>query len=323
MERAFRWAFIGTGVLATKVAREIAASGRHELAAVYTRNPEKCAAFAARYGALAAGSAREAIEAAGVQGVYVVTPHTSHLEYARMALEAGKPVLCEKPVSTDAGKVAELIALSEEKGVYFSEGMWTWFSPVARQVKRWLDAGEYGALKKVHMTYHLRSIGYASRVSDPNLAGGALLDIGIYPVTYLYRLFGRPERLECRGEVRGGIDTGEEIALYYPGGLTATVSASILDFRGLERLELCGEKAKTILPFYHNAGRVSLWRRGHFPEVFRGDGSMLNEFDRVAEEIRAGRTESAYVPHSATLAVMELLDECRRQMGLVYPFEKG
>lgn len=321
MSKQFGWAFIGAGTLGNKVAKEITASGRHKIVSVYVRNQEKRQEFAVKYNALSAFSPEEAMSAAGVDGVYIVTPHTSHYEYAKQALEMGIPVLCEKPVSTDANKIAELIRISQEKGVYFTEGMWTWFSPVANKVKEWFDAGEYGDLQKFHMTYHMKSINYAPRVSDPNLGGGALLDITIYPITYAIRLLGRPEKIQCNGTVQKGIDTDEEITLTFPGGKVCTISASILDMKGLEKLTLVGSKAKTSLRFYHSMNKVKINRFNGKNETFKGSGSMLNEFDIVSKEIREGLTESRFVPQQTTLDVMEIIDECRRQIGLVYPFE--
>lgn len=322
METVFHWAFIGAGTLAKNVAKEITASGRHKIVSVYTRNPEKCAAFAQQYQAFAAASAEEAINHPGVDGVYVVTPHTSHAQYAMLAMDLGKPVLCEKPITTDAKIAAEMIRRSREKGVYFTEAMWTWFSPIANQVKKWLDDGEYGDIEHLSMTYHLSSIHYAPRVADPNVGGGALLDIGIYPLTYIYRLFGKPLSVRCVGTLRDGIDTDEEIELTYPGGKVYRASVSILDFKGMEALRISGTKAKTRLFFYHSTNKVKLVRKSGKKEKLKAYGGMLNEFDLVASEIREGLTESRFVPHQATLDVMEIMDECRRQMGLVYPFEK-
>ena len=321
-DRTFHWAFIGAGTLARQVAKEITASGRHRIVSVYTRTPEKCAEFAAQYGAIAAGSAEEAMTAPGVDGVYIVTPHTSHAQYALQALDLGKSVLCEKPVTTDGAQTREIIAKSREKGVYFAEAMWTWFSPIARQVKSWMDAGEYGDVKSLRFTYHMKSINYAPRVSDPNLAGGALLDIGIYPLTYACRLLGKPDRIECTGRLQGGIDTGEEIRLIYPG-TECTISTSITDYRGLEKMTLRGTRAHTTLWLFHMAGSVRLSRFPRRGKRFRADGGMLNEFDLVAEEIRKGLTESLCVPHQATMDVMDMMDECIRQMHLVYTFESG
>ncbi|MBQ8094271.1 MAG: Gfo/Idh/MocA family oxidoreductase [Clostridia bacterium] len=323
MSRVFNWAFIGAGRLADEVAKEITASGRHKIVSVYTRNPEKCKAFAAKYGAFAVDNAREAMDRTDIDGVYIVTPHTSHAEYALLAMDLGKPVLCEKPVTTDAKLAAEMIHCSREKGIYFAEAMWTWFSPIANQVKCWLDRGEYGEILSCHMSYHLNSINYAPRVSDPNVAGGALLDVAIYPITYIYRLFGKPSSISCQGILKDGIDTGEEIVMTYPGGKQYTASVSIVDYKGLEMMELRGTKAVTKLPFFHAANAVRICRFHAKNRHLRAYGGKLVEFDIAASEIRHGLTESRYVPHQATLDVMNMLDDCRRQMGLVYPFEKA
>ena len=322
MDQVFRWAFIGTGRLAGEVAKEITASGKHRIVSVYTRRPEKCAEFAAAYGAFAAGTAEEAVSRPDVDGVYIVTPHTSHAEYAITAMRAGKPVLCEKPITTDTRQAEEMIRVSREQDVYFAEAMWTWFAPVANKVTEWLDAGEYGEIRECHLNYRGQGKYYAPRVMDPAVAGGALLDIGIYPITYIYRLFGEPEAIECKGVLRNGIDIGEDIRMIYPGGKVYTLSTSLDDDRETENLTLTGTKGITKLTNFHFANSVTLERTEGEAETFSGYGGMLNEFDLAAAEIRAGKKESAYVPHSATLAVMKLMDECRRQMGLVYPFEK-
>lgn len=322
MEQAFRWAFIGTGRLAGEAAKEITASGRHRIVSVYTRRPEKCREFAAAFGAYAAETAEDAVFRPDVDGVYVVTPHTSHAEYAEAALRAGKPVLCEKPLTTDAEQAEKLIRLSRERGVYLAEAMWTWFSPVARQVKAWLDAGGYGEILKCHLNYRGMGVRYAPRVTDPAAAGGALLDIGVYPITYVYRLFGMPESIVCAGILADGIDWGENVRMLYPDGKVCTLSTSLNDPEGTEDLTLTGTKGKTFLPGFHCANGVTLEKEAGGTETFGAYGGLLNEFDLAASEIRAGRTESAFVPHRATLDVMKLMDECRKQMGLVYPFER-
>ena len=320
---AFNWCFIGAGTLANTVAKAILPSGRHRIAAVYTRRAQKCREFAGKYGAAAYDSAGAAIGAPDVDGVYIVTPHTSHYEYAKLALSTGRPVLCEKPITVTAREAAELFALAAEKGVYLAEAMWTWFSPIAWKVKQWYDAGELGALHRAEARYHIDSRRYAARCTDPNLAGGALLDVGIYPITYLYRLFGKPSEVRCTGRLEGGIDLGEDVIMSYPNGPTCTASISMCDFKGLEKIRLDGGKGRVKYYFFHNANRVKLVRRRGRSEVFKADGGYLNEFDMVAGEIRSGLTQSLLVPPGATTDVMEILDECRRQMKLVYPFEKA
>ena len=322
MSNAFRWCFIGTGTLANTVAREITASGRHEIVSVFTRRIEKAREFTEKFGGTPYDNAEAAITDPNVDAVYVVTPHNSHYPYVKQALMLGKPVLCEKAFTVDAKQTRELIELAREKRVYLAEAMWTWFGPVAQQVKRWVDDGEYGEIKKIVANYHMNSKNYAPRVADPNMAGGALLDIGVYPITYLYRLFGRPVAVKCTGELSGGVDMKEDVALTFKNGKTFVASASIDDYNGLERFAIIGDRAKTSIWFFHMAKKAKLARRQGSSEIFRGDGGYLNEFDCVAGEIREGLNESRLMPLQATQDVMEIMDECRRQMGLVYPFEK-
>ena len=323
MSDIFRWCFIGTGTLANVVARTILPSGRHEIASVFTRRIEKAREFTEKYGGTPCDDAEAAIRDPRVDAVYVVTPHNSHHEYVKLALELGKPVLCEKPCTVDAAQTRELIELARARKIYLAEAMWTWFSPVARQVKRWVDAGEYGEIRRIVANYHMNSKNYAPRVSDPSKAGGALLDVGIYPITYLYRLFGRPVAVKCAGKLAGGVDLWENVELTFGNGKTFTASASIDDYKGLERFLIAGDKGRTSIWFFHSANKARLVRRHGPGERVKGDGGYLNEFDCVAKEIREGLTESRCVPLDCTLAVMEIMDECRRQMGLVYPFEKG
>lgn len=317
----FNWCFIGAGRLANTVAQELLPSGRHRIAAVYTRNSQKCRDFADSCGSTAYDSAEAAICAPEVDCVYIVTPHTSHYAYAKLALSLGKPVLCEKPITITAPEAAELFALAKEKGVYLAEAMWTWFSPVAQRVKQWYDAGELGEVRRAEAHFHI-DLRDRARVIDPRLAGGALLDLGIYPITYLYRMFGKPTRVQCTGRLEGGIDLYEDVAMTFSNGLTATASASMCDPARLDQVCLDGSSGQIKYDDFHAANQAVLIRNGGQEEVFQADGSYLNEFDVVAGEIRRGLTQSLLVPPTATLEVMEILDECRRQLGLVYPFEQ-
>lgn len=318
----FGWCFIGTGRLAYQVAAEILGSGRHRIVSAYSRRVESAWEFTGKFGGGAFETAGEAIGAPGVDGVYVVTPHNAHYEYVKAALELGKSVLCEKPFTTDAGQTRELFELAEEKGVYLAEAMWTWFSPVAQKVKAWLEDGEFGRIESVTANYRLDMRNYATRLTDPARAGGALLDIGVYPITYLYRLFGRPERVVCAGVLEDGIDLEENVDMTFPGGQTYRASVSMREVEGVESFAIDGTKAKIAIPWFHMAGEAKLERKNGPAETFTGDGGYLNEFDVAAKEIRSGARESARVPKRATIDVMEIMDACRRQMGLVYPFEK-
>jgi len=317
---SFRWCFIGAGKLANIVADQITASGRHQVASVYTRTPGKGQAFAEACGAKAYLSAEQAIAAPGVEAVYIATTHPSHYQFARLALEMGKPVLCEKPMTMRGGETEALFRLAKEKQLYLSEAMWTWFAPAARQVERWVREGAFGAIEKVHVHMCGEGWKYAPRVTDPAAGGGALLDLGVYAFTYLYRLFGYPRSMRCKSQIVGGIDRSDEIELEFAEGLRATIALDLYNNDG-EWLLIEGDRASIRFPHFHWAHEVRLCRKDGTAVDFSEAGGYLNEFDLVVGEIRAGKTESEYVPPRQTMDVMRLLDEARDQVGLRYPFE--
>lgn len=315
----FRWAYVGSGNIAKSTARSIT-KGEHRITAVYSRNAEKAKAFAAKQGAKAFGSFDELLKDGEFDGVYIATPHTSHLEYSLKSMAAKKPVLCEKPVGVSTAEVDKMIAASKENGVYFCEAMWTWFSDVALTVKKWIKDGRLGEIKSVHIDYAFPGLMMSknSRVLLPETAGGALLDVGIYPITYCYNLFGCPESVKCSGTIKNGIDVEETVTLGY-NGFDCTLCMSLSKLK--EGCKIIGTKGEITVPMFHMAGVATLKADGK-KETFKGKTNYLTEFTRVAEEIRNGKTESDFIPFEATRNCMLIMDECRKQMNLVYPFEK-
>ncbi len=316
----FRWAYIGSGSIACSTAKDIT-KGNHSVASVYSRNYEKAKDFAEKYGATAYDDFYSAICRDDVDGVYIATPHTSHVEYAAECMKKGKPVLCEKPVGVSLKDVDSLIDTAKATDTYFCEAMWTWFSDVALTVKKWVQNGEIGEIREVVINYAFPGIMMpkTSRVLMPETAGGALLDIGIYPITYCYNLFGYPEEIHCKGKIRNGIDISEKVILQYEG-FKCTLNMSLCYVR--ENCLIVGSKGKISLPvFFHMASRAIL-KNEKGKTVFEGKTDYLTEFTKVAEEIKEGRKESRFIPFEATRDCMRIMDECRRQMGLVYPFEK-
>lgn len=313
----FRWCYIGAGSIARNTASNIE-RGEHVVSSVYSRSYEKACDFAKKHNAKAYETVKEAIR--DCDAVYIATPHTSHVEYALEAMKEGKPVLCEKPVGVCEKDVDTLISAAKENGVYFCEAMWTWFSPVALKVKEWVKNGEIGEIKTVTINYAFPGImkPKTSRVRDPKTAGGALLDIGIYPITYCYNLFGYPDEIKCEGDIEDGIDVAERITLRYG----ETVCKLNMSFKYLkEDCTILGTKGKISLPLFHVAPVAKL-KSETKKERFTGITDYLTEFNAVAKEIREGKKESEYVPFETTKQCMRIMDECRRQMGLVYPFEK-
>lgn len=319
---SFNWCFIGCGKLAHTVAEQMKKHEGHKIVSCYTRNFEKCSAFAKTYGAIAYDNAKDAILHDGVDAVYVVTPHNAHHRFTKAALLLEKPVFCEKAFTVTADETEELISLANEKNLYLAEAMWTWFSPAANKVKEWVDTGAIGKVSGADFTYHMMSVNYAPRNSDPRRAGGALLNITVYPIAYAYRLFGYPTSIESEGKIVDGIDHGEEIKMTFAGGEVVNISASMVDTKGFERMTIYGDKGKIKAPLYHASGITSLQRGPLNSKLFLSGGNLFNsymyEFDKVAEEIRRGLTESEVYPLKSTLDVMKIMDEIRGQIGLVY-----
>lgn len=315
----FRWAYIGSGSIANSTARDII-KGNHRIVSVYSRNIEKARTFADKFEADALNDFDSAVNREDVDGVYIATPHTSHIEYAVRAMKLGKSVLCEKPVGVSLKEVEAAIETAKSENIYFCEAMWTWFSDVALTVKKWVHSGEIGEIRDVVINYAFPGIlmPKTSRVLTPETAGGALLDIGIYPITYCYNLFGIPDKIHCTGKIKNGIDIAETVILEY-NGFKCTLNMSLCRLK--ENCLIKGSRGTVSLPaFFHMASKAIL-KNEKGSKTFNGKTDYLTEFTRVAEEIRQGKTESDFIPFEATRECMRIMDECRKQMKLVYPFE--
>ena len=150
-----------------------------------------------------------------------------HADYVRRCLAAGAPVLCEKPFTLNAAEAASLFRLAREKGLYLSEAMWTWHNAAAQKVRSWVRGGAVGRVRSLRAVYAypLTLMPCRRRLLSAEGGGGALLDIGVYPVRYVYELFGMPDSVACTGRLRGGVDLGEKIAMRYPS-FTAEIAVS-------------------------------------------------------------------------------------------------
>lgn len=229
-------------------------------------------------------------------------------------------MLCEKPFTVNRAEAEEIFRLAREKGVYGSEAMWTWHNATAMKVKEWVDSGRLGEIKEVKASYAWPLVRYAiPRLTANEMIGGALMDIGIYAVTYAYRLFGMPERVECTGHTEGGVDFGEHIRMIYPG-FAVDVNVAI-DQEGGEYFHIFGAEGSIKVPLFHTADRAE-WH-GESRETFECKANMYDvQFLNVAREIRAGCAEGEMVQAKHTLDVMGLLDTCHKQMGVIYPSER-
>lgn len=316
----FGWCFIGTGGIAHSAAKAILPTGLHTIASVYSRTFANAQKFASKYHATSYQTLEQAVLADGVDAVYIGTSNNTHFALAKQCLRLGKPVLLEKPFTITKHEAEELFALAKEKNVYLVEAMWTWFAPVPNKIQSLVSSGEIGTVQNVKLTYGLPGAKFLRRLRDPHQGGGALLDVGVYPITYAYRLFGKPVRIICTGALTDGVDLSEHVSLQFKNGLTVNANISVERWLG-EVIRIVGTEGVIEHPLYHCRGKATLKKQGEKKQKLIGNPGLDNEFNLVAMEIRAGKKTSDFIPPQATLDVMEILDTCRAQLGLVFPFE--
>lgn len=329
MVKPFGWAYLGAGHIAHATAEAILRSGHHRIVSVWNRHPEKAITFAKTFGATAFPTVEEAILAPEVEGVYLATAHDAHLPLAIQAITLGKPLLIEKPITVNHHQTQALFDLATRQQIYVVEAMWTWFNLTAKQVQSWIQEGKLGKITKVKATYgyDFRNVPLSSRLRNPLHAGGALLDIGIYPIHYCYQLFGNPTHLHCQAILQDGVDMRDHIMLTYDGFQADLTIA--FDETLPEEFVIEGTLGTILVPQFHMASEATLMTREgttrYVDPTFQAKLGVpqfwANQFDWVAKEIRAGLTQSQWITHSMSLAVMNLLDACRQNIGLRYPFE--
>ena len=325
MNPRIRWGIIATGNIAGQFARDLALLPDHEIVAVGSRTMERATAFAAEHGIGRAYDNYPAVaEDPDVDIIYIATPHTDHLPTARHALLNGTAVLCEKPFTVNAREARELIALAEEKGLFLMEAMWMRCNPLHLRVRELVESGAIGEPRAVQA-----DLGFVAayepegRLFAPDLAGGALLDVGVYPVSLAHHLLGAPQSVAATGTLAPtGVDASVGISLSYANGAVASLATSITG-----TLPNAASVAGTdgwieLPPEFQHTDRLVIHRPDKEPETFSvslvGVGYTYEAVE-VARCLRAGETQSPLVPWADTLAVMEVLDTVRQQIGVRYP----
>jgi predicted dehydrogenase len=325
-----RWGVIGTGKIASTFCRDLQLLGDHRLVAVGSRSQHRAEEFAARFGGPTAhGSYDALVTDDDVDVVYVATPHPAHAEDALLALDSGKPVLVEKPFTVNAEQAEQVVAAARAQHVFCMEAMWTRFLPHMRRIRQLLDSGVLGDIRTVIADHGQRFLppDPTSRLYDPALGGGALLDLGIYPLSFASYVLGTPARVTAVGdETTTGVDAQTSMLLQYDGGahavLTTTLGAktptraSITGTQG--RIEIDGLFYQpTSFTLHTLSGAVE-----HFAEPRIGQG-LRHQATEVGRCLHEGRLESPTMPLDETVAIMRTMDEIRRQIGLHYPSETG
>jgi predicted dehydrogenase len=324
---ALRWGILGTGWIAHEQTTDLLGNG-FVVTAVGSRTQESADIFAAEFGIPTAHGSYEALVAdPNVDAIYVSTPHPFHAANATLALNAGKHVLVEKAFTINAGEARSVVELAAEKNLVVLEAMWTRFLPHMLRIREIIAAGTIGEVRTL-LADHNQDLPKdpAHRLNNPALGGGALLDLGIYPVSFAHDLFGAPSTIQANAaKTVTGVDRQTAIVLSYADGQQAVLHTA-LDTLGPNRAAVIG-----------TLGRIeidSVWYTPTPFTVFDNQGSVIEQFDQPVQNrgmqyqawelerlVAAGLVAGDILPASESVQIMETLDEIRRQIGLVYPGE--
>lgn len=320
-----RWGILGAGHIARTFAADARLTGA-SVVAIGSRSQAKAEAFAVENGIPAAvGSYDELVSRDDVDAVYVATPHSAHRDAAMLALNAGKPVLVEKAFARNAAEAREIQATARERGLFAMEAMWSRFLPHMVAARALIEAGAIGSVVEV-VADHCQALTHVARLVEPELAGGALLDLGVYPISFIHSLLGTPDEVRTRGtRLATGVDATSTSALIY-GSVVAVATTSLLAVSS-NRAWVSGTEGYIEFgrEFYRpESGGITLVRPGEEPLVYApavpGTGFQY-EIAEASRCIDAGLTESPTFPVEASVQVMTVLDEVRRQLGVRYPGE--
>lgn len=318
-----RWGILGSGWIAERFIESVRAHTTQDIVAVGSRNKARAEEFASRMGLKQAyGDYQEFVASDDLDVIYVATPHSSHHEGVTLALNAGKHAFVEKPIALNRAQAAEMVELARRKKLFFAEALWTFFLPKFDVLRQLFETKAIGQIKSVYTDYG-EYFSRDHRIFDPKLAGGPLLDLGTYQVSFLAEIFGVPERVVGLGQSD-------------PSGVNGQLSAILTDAEGNQ-----GTMSTTLYGFtptnaaiVGTEGTIRFDGPFHLPgsfEVISADGSktlryeepsgrhfegLFYEAAEVARRITAGELETPFRPLDASLDTMATLDMIRRSIGI-------
>ncbi|MDC6351669.1 Gfo/Idh/MocA family oxidoreductase [Zeaxanthinibacter sp. PT1] len=326
MKQKIRWGIIGLGKIAHSFAKDLQLVEEAELYAVASRSKDKAVDFGEAYGVRETfGSYEELFNCNEVDVVYIATPHMAHCDWSIKAMEAGKAVLCEKPLGVNSREVESMIEASGKNNVFLMEALWSRFNPSIAKVKELVDAGELGSVKYLHADFAFYALDRSEegRLLNPSLAGGSLLDIGIYPIFLAYLMLGVPDRILSTTKSHStGVEVQAAMILEYPGSMALLYSG--LTSRSEMKAEISASRGSFYLHSrWHESQGYTIDRSGkqeyfELPTIGKG---YSHEIMEVHECLRSGKTQSALWSHQNSLELVGILDQVRQQNDLLFPFE--
>ncbi|MBC7631980.1 Gfo/Idh/MocA family oxidoreductase [Aeromicrobium sp.] len=319
-----RWGILATGKIAATFATDLALVPGSVLAAVGSRHPEAAREFAERFGgARAHGSYEDLAADDEVDVIYVATPHGRHLEDVMTCFEAGKAVLCEKALTMNVADTETLVAEARSRRLFFAEAMWMRANPNIRRIRQMVEEGACGQIRQVRAELGFVAPRDRARLWDPALGASALLDVGIYPLTFAHLVLGEPEAIVAAGTLSGGIDVNAGATMTYASGAVANIAWNQVA-RSDNRASIAGDGGLIEVParFHHPTafsytqgaeGRGGPVETIGLPVTGRG---YAHEIEEVASCLRAGATESALLPLDETVSLMRQMADILHQLGV-------
>ena len=329
MAEKIRWGILSTGNIAKQFARGLAVMDDAELLAVASRSQESADIFGDAFNVERRYASYEALtEDSDVDAVYIGTPHPFHKENALLCLQHRKAVLCEKPFAINAREAKEVIDFARQRQIFMMEAIWTRFLPIMVKLRELLAEGVIGEVRMLNVDFGFRTrFNPEHRLFKPALGGGALLDVGVYPVSLASSIFGAPERIVSMADIGDtGVDENAAMILGYENGAMAVLSTGIRT------------NTPQVAIINGTEGRITVHSRWWVPdrmtlEIFGKETTEIhmpltgNGYNYEAAEVgrcmRSGKQESEIVPLDETLAIMQTMDTIRAQWGLVYPMEEN
>ncbi len=321
---SFRWGILGLGRIARKFAADLQHVPGARLVSVASRDVGRAQLFAREYGAAyAAGSYAEIFEGPELDAVYIATPHNTHCELAMLCLRHKVGVLCEKPMGMNAAEVAAMVELARAERTFLMEALWTRFLPTTVRILELIESGSIGKVKGLKADFgFILHDGTPDRITNPTLGGGALLDIGIYPVFLAHLLLGPPQHLQAASQLGpGGIDLDTGILWQNAEGHIAHLHATLLSRMKTEAY-LFGETGTIHWHSrWHEPSQFSILRHEMRPELFTFDvpsGGYHYEAIEVQDCMQQGRTESEKWSLDDSLSLHQSMDRIRQLAGIRY-----
>lgn len=317
---------LGAGNIAEKMAYTLSQMDDAKSYAVGARALERAEAFAGKYGIQHAyGSYAELVQDENIDLVYIATPHSHHYEHAMLCLEHGKPVLCEKAFMANAKQAKEVIGLAEEKGIFITEAIWIRYMPSRFIIGEVIASGAIGEVTSVtaNLGYDIKTV---PRLQKPELAGGALLDVGVYPINFVSMILGKEveEVISACTKTVTGVDGQNAIIMKYKDGKLATLHSGML--AATEQYGIVyGTKGYLIAENINNVTKVNIYtpdrmlqREIRMPEQITG---FEDQVRASMKAIKEGKLECEEMPHAESIRIMELMDNLRNSWGIQFPFE--